>query len=80
MKVRCLTTSPYQIELADLEDEQKVLISMEIRSETFGDTLSQLQEDWWHAHQMEKGILSANLIRKYHFSFRRLIDEHVEDE
>jgi hypothetical protein len=38
-------TSPYQIELADSEDKQKVLISMEIKSKIFGDTLSQLQED-----------------------------------
>jgi hypothetical protein len=56
-----LTTTPHQIELADSEDKQKVLISMGIRSETFGDTLSQLQEDWWHAHQMEKGIFLSLL-------------------
>jgi hypothetical protein len=66
MKVQCLTTSPYQIELADSEDTWKVLISMEIRSkQTFGNTLSQLQEDWWHAHQMEKGIFIAAAGWKY---------------
>ena len=61
MKVHFLTTSPYQIKLANSEDKQKVLTSTEIRSETFGDTLSQLQEDWWHAHQMEKGIFLSLL-------------------